>query len=37
MYLPSDDPHTDSQNRFAAKDPAQKDMKGYKDLIQVNN
>jgi alpha-L-fucosidase len=35
MYLPHDGAHRDFQNRFAAKDPALKDVKGYKDLIPL--
>jgi alpha-L-fucosidase len=35
MYKPSEGAYKDFQQRFASKDPAEKDEKGYKDLIPL--
>lgn len=35
MYRPAEGAYKDFQARFASKDPAQKDTKGYKDLIPL--
>jgi len=35
MYRPDEGAYKDFQKRFASKDPAEKDAKGYKDLIPL--
>lgn len=35
MYKPGEDAYKDFQEHFASKDPAQKDARGYKDLIPL--
>ena len=35
MYLPTEVAYKDFRARFASKDPAQQDVKGYKDLIPL--
>jgi alpha-L-fucosidase len=35
MYQPNDEAHKDFQTRFASKDPASKDERGFKDIIPL--